>query len=182
MAKLRLSVCGAIALAACLPVTAAKSATVTQSFNFSASSFPSGSPINGWTGSFTITWNPTGGFQSGVLGAFSSNLPAGYGTFTGFYAGSGSGVVLGDNCTTSDCEVIPNNDQAKLEFLPAGVSGGLEFVFATVSSTSTDGDFTSFTGTVTQTPLPAALPLFATGLGGLGLLGWRRKRKARVVP
>ena len=26
------------------------------------------------------------------------------------------------------------------------------------------------------TPLPAALPLFATGLGALGLLGWRRKR------
>ena len=30
----------------------------------------------------------------------------------------------------------------------------------------------------TETPLPAALPLFATGLGGVGLLGWRRKRKA----
>jgi hypothetical protein len=30
------------------------------------------------------------------------------------------------------------------------------------------------------TPLPATLPLFATGLGGLGLLGWRRKRKARA--
>jgi hypothetical protein len=29
-----------------------------------------------------------------------------------------------------------------------------------------------------NTPLPAALPLFATGLGALGLLGWRRKRKA----
>ena len=27
-------------------------------------------------------------------------------------------------------------------------------------------------------PLPAGLPLFATGLGALGLLGWRRKRKA----
>jgi hypothetical protein len=26
-------------------------------------------------------------------------------------------------------------------------------------------------------PVPAALPLFATGLGALGLLGWRRKRK-----
>jgi hypothetical protein len=26
-------------------------------------------------------------------------------------------------------------------------------------------------------PLPAAFPLFATGLGALGLLGWRRKRK-----
>jgi hypothetical protein len=31
------------------------------------------------------------------------------------------------------------------------------------------------------TPLPAALPLFATGLGGLGLLGWRRKRRAQAA-
>ncbi|HKA77515.1 MAG TPA: hypothetical protein VKD19_10450 [Pseudolabrys sp.] len=31
------------------------------------------------------------------------------------------------------------------------------------------------------TPLPAALPLFATGLGALGLLGWRRKRKAATL-
>ncbi len=29
-----------------------------------------------------------------------------------------------------------------------------------------------------ETPLPGALPLFATGLGALGLLGWRRKNKA----
>jgi len=33
---------------------------------------------------------------------------------------------------------------------------------------------------ISPTPLPAALPLFAAGLGGLGLLGWRRKRKAQV--
>lgn len=31
------------------------------------------------------------------------------------------------------------------------------------------------------TPLPAALPLFASGLGGLGLLGWRRKKKAAAL-
>jgi hypothetical protein len=31
---------------------------------------------------------------------------------------------------------------------------------------------------VTATPLPATLPLFATGLGALGLFAWRRKRKA----
>jgi PEP-CTERM motif len=30
---------------------------------------------------------------------------------------------------------------------------------------------------VATTPLPATLPLFASGLGALGLLGWRRKRK-----
>jgi hypothetical protein len=31
------------------------------------------------------------------------------------------------------------------------------------------------------TSLPTALPLVATGLGAIGLLGWRRKRKARVL-
>jgi hypothetical protein len=29
----------------------------------------------------------------------------------------------------------------------------------------------------TPTPIPTALPLFAAGLGAMGLLGWRRKRK-----
>ena len=43
------------------------------------------------------------------------------------------------------------------------------------------GDPGSWSGPVTVTPLPAALPLFATGLGGLGLLGWRKKRKAQAA-
>ena len=30
-------------------------------------------------------------------------------------------------------------------------------------------------------PIPAALPLFATGLGVLGLLGWRRKKKSAAL-
>jgi hypothetical protein len=34
---------------------------------------------------------------------------------------------------------------------------------------------------VSTVPLPAALPLFATGLGAMGLLGWRRKKKAQAA-
>jgi hypothetical protein len=34
---------------------------------------------------------------------------------------------------------------------------------------------------VSATPLPAALPLYATGLGALALLRWRRKRKAAAA-
>ena len=53
-------------------------------------------------------------------------------------------------------------------------------IFSIVSIS--DGDFiTSASGATYSgvgTPLPAALPLFAAGLGGLGLLGWWRKRKS----
>jgi hypothetical protein len=39
------------------------------------------------------------------------------------------------------------------------------------------GDITA----ASATPLPAALPLFASGLGGLGFLGWRRKKKTAIA-
>ena len=39
-------------------------------------------------------------------------------------------------------------------------------------------DNSSLTVAGAATPLPAALPLFASGLGAMGFLGWRRKRKA----
>jgi hypothetical protein len=35
--------------------------------------------------------------------------------------------------------------------------------------------------TLSAVPIPAALPLFGTGLGILGFLGWRRRRQAQAV-
>lgn len=34
---------------------------------------------------------------------------------------------------------------------------------------------------ISEVPLPAAFPLFATGLGVMGLLGWRRKRQTAAA-
>ena len=43
------------------------------------------------------------------------------------------------------------------------------------------GQLASVQATINATPLPAALPLFASGLGALGVAGWRRKRKAKAA-
>ena len=43
--------------------------------------------------------------------------------------------------------------------------------------TAADQSFTIVAGT----PIPAALPLFATGFGVMGLFGWRRKRKTQAA-
>jgi hypothetical protein len=52
---------------------------------------------------------------------------------------------------------------------------GLNTITADFLGTITFGDASFLVG-ANAVPLPAALPLFATGLGALGLIGWRRKR------
>ncbi|MGH7100283.1 MAG: PEP-CTERM sorting domain-containing protein, partial [Stellaceae bacterium] len=66
-------------------------------------------------------------------------------------------------------------------FSPALLSD--TFTLAWAMTCSNDVIVQTFTLGNTQltTPLPAALPLFASGLGAMGLFGWRKKRKAAAV-
>ncbi|HEY5504498.1 MAG TPA: VPLPA-CTERM sorting domain-containing protein [Sedimentisphaerales bacterium] len=49
------------------------------------------------------------------------------------------------------------------------------------AETFTFNNVTTGGGTLGTTPLPAALPLFATGLGVMGLVARRRKRKSAAT-
>jgi len=56
------------------------------------------------------------------------------------------------------------------------INFGNQFFQSIVLTTSSNAfEYTDLQ--VSSVPIPPALPLFATGLGALGLLGWRRKRK-----
>jgi PA domain len=71
------------------------------------------------------------------------------------------GLASGTLITQQDIPVLGLTDTLGVEFL--NTNGLAVHIF------------------VPETPLPAALPLFATGLGALALLCWRRKRKAQAA-
>ncbi len=56
--------------------------------------------------------------------------------------------------------------------LPAGLYFTVDIPLAAAEAVVTEE-------AVTDTPLPGAAPLFATGIGGMGILAWRRLRRQR---
>ena len=92
------------------------------------------------------------------------------------------GAQFGDSVTISAF-----NGATLLGSIVATVDGLKDFsAFGAITRLSFDDNSTNggvgyATFAFDATPLPGTLPLFATGLGALGLLGWRRKRKAQAV-
>lgn len=82
--------------------------------------------------------------------------------------------------------VVPAQDgtQFTLNFSASTIGNYSTTLLLTTDQGATfggNGQQFSFTIEATATPLPATLPLFASGLGVVGLFGWRRKRKAQAA-
>jgi len=79
--------------------------------------------------------------------------------------------------------------EVSFDVAPGAPAEILQIMFNATDTSAQDQNFTDIpltfvNGEITirsATPLPATLPLFATGLGALGLLGWRRRRKVRAA-
>jgi hypothetical protein len=153
--------------------TAAKASTV--SYNLSLT--PILGPESG-TGSLTITVPPVG--SSGFLTLANGGLAAMDFMIDGLdfklnnssevsYFYRGSNLVL---ASLGYSGAIGSNQMLSLSL------GGFGAYFF---SDNTPGESTIGNVSVSATPLPTTLPLLATGLGGLGLFGWWRKRKASAA-
>jgi hypothetical protein len=164
------SVIAAILFAVQIP-GAAKASTLT--YNLSLTPLCCGTESG--TGSFTIMAPPVGSF--GTLTEGNNGLTAmdfkidgldfklnNSSEVTYFYRGSS--LVLASIGYSGQI----GNDQ--LLSISLGGVGGYSF------SDGVLGDNTIGSISISATPLPTTLPLLATGLGALGLVGWWRKRKA----
>jgi hypothetical protein len=142
-------------------------------------------------GSGQFSNNPSGvtvAFFRGGVGD-TMNVPSGFNTgFSFFYADqvgfTGNVSVYSGLNATGDLLAtlsLPSTPNPYTVWVPIGVSfaGTAEsVVFSGSANFIGFDDITLGSATPGTVPLPAALPLFATGLGVLGLLGWHRKRKS----
>jgi len=127
----------------------------------------------------TIQQAPDSSAPSGTFSGFTTtDIPAPtYGAPTSRFSGSTNFEPgLGINASSSSGPPMNISDRPSSLIQISQISGSTFFPLGSTSGgTAPDQSFTICTAGDC-----AALPLFATGLGGLGLLGWRRKRKARA--
>jgi hypothetical protein len=133
----------------------------------------------------TATYSPS---NTEVLPGFSGdgNLMASPTTLSfdfNNYVVTGDAIVFG-NCTSSVCYSYAGDGVVAIGYgrYSGAVyksDGGIGGAYTT--TTENDEVLAVVAGSPSATPLPAALPLFAGGLSVIGLLGWRRKRKAAPI-
>jgi hypothetical protein len=174
---------GLIAVASSLCWTPANASTITYDIGTTTAVFaPTLSDT--LTGTFTIDptnlsnfpaidINITGNFFTGTY-----NVPGGCSICNPPYPPAGSVTGTDASIDTAVVLVFQNALSTSPDPITAvwffnSLAGNLLLVSTSASGTATPA-------TPPATPLPAALPLFVTGLGALGLLFWRGKRKNAV--
>jgi hypothetical protein len=92
--------------------------------------------------------------------------------FADLFDGPSNAIFAGYGLTTAIGPVFGSGNLLQWAGIDVLTTGGILVFNSTVGTIG--AEFSAVGGV----PVPAALPLFATGLGVLALLGWRRKRKA----
>jgi hypothetical protein len=135
---------------------------------------------------FNTNGSVTFNFNAGVLGALPTHAgvvwtDGGFGATITFQAFDSADILLG-TIIGNHADSSNNGETAEDRFYGFSNSAGIARLVISNTGGGIEVDHVQYglLATPNEVPLPAALPLFATGLSALGLLGWRRKRKART--
>ncbi len=145
---------------------------------------------------------PVGSEWIGLSDADVNSHPVGFHNFTttfdltGFNPNSAS--ISGSYAVDNEIEIILNGTTIlgpgsgsfgslqAFAISSSFVAGPNTLVFRVLNLSGTSGNpmgllVTGLTSDVSAVPLPAALPLYGTGLAIMGFIGWRRKRKVATA-
>jgi hypothetical protein len=121
-----------------------------------------------------VTFSISGNYDAGLLADCLAPCTPGSGSGFGAAAlGSANGPDLLEQFTTTNL-LLSRLLSFSYSLQPGDHVSGSEFA---LSSSGTTLFLAESAVTLSETPLPAALPLFVTGLGALGVIGRRRKLK-----
>jgi hypothetical protein len=162
------------------PITFSALATLSASFTDISGGADGGSPrivLTATNGDFfTVYLGTPPNFNDSNPAAFTtafSGVNLNNGTNNSAYENSGAYVTL----ASLESNPLYSGDLInEVDFIVDGGWAANGTQDLTLTNLDVNGNI--YDTSVSATPLPAALPLFATALSGLGLLGWRRKRKA----
>ena len=159
---------GALAVATCvmgLAVSPASASTVTYGIIFTSTESVGGT---GGAGSFAVDNS-----ISNNLTDFSATIDGKLYGFSDIIGTTTFAPPPPHNLTLEANHIISTeNENFQLSISPAG-TWNIELIL-----NGNEDVGSADAGTYMVSPTPAALPLFATGVGAIGLLGWRRKRKS----
>jgi hypothetical protein len=189
-------------------IGASQATVITETYNFTLGNFEdlggsTASPISSISGSFTVTFDPSINYVDQTIGLTVNSLtdtsidsPLAFST----YSGTPSYMTIGGtNDTVNYIDSGTNDFVLQLKFADANSfgsptlpkctdsgydCGGAPTFYAsgyTLADYPEDGWFATTASVSAETPLPAAFPLFLSGIAGTGgLLRWKRKKNQRV--
>ena len=175
---------GLLAILPLLGLSPANAAMFTYAVDYSIDGFPV-------TGSITTTCDNCI-LTTADVSAWNFSQPA----LPLSISGSSGGVLGGGDLSITPSSIVWNPGGTSTFFSAANGCIDFDGIFCSFTEFSSfdatlilsDGNEVVIQGSLaaaltiaTATPLPAALPLFSSVLGVVGLLGWRRKRKAQAV-
>lgn len=163
-----------LAFATCMMALVTPANAVTYNFNFDGAAFDVFGQVT--TDGFDVATNISGtitGPQGG--GSFNTLIPTGTAPWTGTWSWDNIFANLVTPVTNGGI-LWQNADNSIANLYSVG-----SLIYLSVANPDlgfyNPGDLGTLTFEASPVPVPAALPLLASAVGGIGIMGWRRRRK-----